>query len=61
MYVCIVLNMFILRCEFLMFKIWGSHGGDYEQYYLLHMTPGSMAKFTEVSEEHTAFIFRVKE
>jgi hypothetical protein len=36
-------------------------GGDYEDCYFLYMTPYSLEKFTDVSEECTAAIFNVVE
>jgi hypothetical protein len=43
-------------------KICGSHGNDYEKCLLFSSTWHSVvwSKFTEIFEEHTVLIFRVK-
>jgi hypothetical protein len=48
--------IYTLMC-FLLCLIWGLHSGNYEKY----RHRGWNTKFTDVSEEHTTFIYRVGE
>jgi hypothetical protein len=46
----------------LLFIIWGSHSGGYEENYIVgYNAVQSIEKSTDVSEEHIASIFRTKE